>query len=158
MITFDKALLLVPEYIILQPGIDVWKDDDQFFHTGRREWWIADPNGEIVEELGRRPIPESIRYSEARWLMYNSMAIVDPINPGWIFALEAEYDEEGYVVAGHRFKRSDLNFGMRKFASKEAAEAALTVFNTYKNGQSDLIAMLSEGPGALMRWISKERQ
>lgn len=165
--TMQEALALVPEYIMLKPGSQWREGDEELKQSTLGSRWIEpftirDAMLAYLKieghQIARRPIPQSVRESEARWILYNSLATVDPINFGWIFALEAEYDEEGYVVAGHRFKKSDLNFGMRKFPSKESAEAALKIFNTYQDGQSDLIEMLSSGPGALWRWIMESHQ
>lgn len=69
--TIDEALKLVPEYVMLRPGVDVWKKGDEYGFD-----WIKAPSGFIgVIAHGfsvRRPIPQHVREALAVTALQNN--------------------------------------------------------------------------------------
>jgi hypothetical protein len=77
--TIDEALALVPTHILLRPGVDVWREGDDFLITHDR-WmkntWEKAFSFKMVqaEEQGRRLIPEEIRIAMAeRMFKYSTL-------------------------------------------------------------------------------------
>lgn len=133
--TFEEALDQVPYSIPVVPEVHTVRDGDVF--PGG-----AAARGELVwHELSRalypdlfdkpapqfpilhRPIPDDVRKLAAFWLLYNAYATLPGRATGWLMYLTPERDEDsGAVVAATRFRRTDENYGLRKFSS--AADAA----------------------------------
>lgn len=73
--TLEDALTLVPEYWYLTPKVDKWKDGDEFADICSdaesknilEVYWQSATNrsGDVVDRVGRRPIPRSVREAEA---------------------------------------------------------------------------------------------
>lgn len=72
--TLEQALKLVPEYVLLRPGVDVWRDGDEKYWD---EMGWAEPQpltiiGKKVQDVGRRPIPAEVREAMAWWIIFTA--------------------------------------------------------------------------------------
>jgi hypothetical protein len=78
--TLEEALLLIPTHIMLRPKIDKWREGDEVVVIGlsvvgllskvhSQEWEPCDERdiGRLLleKQIGRRPIPESVRQAMA---------------------------------------------------------------------------------------------
>lgn len=157
--TLEAALDLIPKYWPLEPGKDRWKEGDEAF-TPNSGWNAvfksplslvgSDYKGELV--LGRRPIPESVRLAEAKWILYDSLAPIEPNQLGVLLQAEPpfEYPEKWSIYHYH----TTYNYGIRKFESGYKANEFIKLFG----GESAVIEMLTQGRGALWRWVMENRQ
>lgn len=168
--TLAQALTYIPEYILLVPGVDKWKEGDEWLFTQvdpdirdkQHDWRKIRPLnvGASVGNLdaARRPIPLSIREAEARWLLYNSLATV-PARlelDRWEYSLGTDGFLTAHMNEGFGFPEGEGEAelcGLRGFESKKAAMDAVLLFG----GEQAVIQMLIEGQGALMRWIVENR-
>ena len=161
--TLEDALALVPEYWYLTPVMDKWREGDEVLI----EWpWIERRDksgkwqkannlafGDIVDRLGRRPIPRSIRESEARWILYNSLATVGrSVKHEWRFLLQADNWTNGVHL--QRYQHSMDNMADPAFSSYEEMEDAISALG----GETAVIQMLTCGPGALWKWAQENRK
>jgi len=179
--TMTEALSLVPEYWPLVPGVDKWREGDQpciveRTHLIAGEWqyhseWgrpLGAKNHLIGQELqpeyiGRRPIPQSVREAEARWILYNSMAKVEPLLhlDRWEFSLN--YENRLILTFNESLTTPDASkpwTTQRELHSLKgfASEAAGWAFRGLVGGEEVVIQMLTEGPGSLWRWVAEMRE
>lgn len=154
--TFEDALSLVPEYWPLVPGMDTWKEGDEYYDDGIRSngWYVVhDYNvshlGSVVDsyDIGRRPIPKDVALSEARWILYNALT-KSVHTPG--FVPEILPHSSNTVLA---FEPKNLD-GRRVFETREEVYE----FSDLIGGQETMGQMLTEGPGALWRWVKDNRE
>lgn len=158
--TMAEALPLVPEYWPLVPGVDKWREGDEAPYVSLKRWgavpsnWHGEPVNDI--EIGRRHIPQSVREAEARWILYSALAAVAPLAewdklPAQFILTVYGRADEGDV---HLDIESEPQFnGLRSFDGQEAAYKAIKVLG----GEQAVIQMLTEGPGALWRWVAEMR-
>ncbi len=148
--TIDEALTLVPEYIMLRPGVDVLMRGDRFpgglADEGKMVWHEIMPEtiGLTVPhgfQIWARPIPEPVRRAMAWWAMYNAHADRSARDYGWLFYIRPEIDssEGGIVVACDGFIQTDDNHGIRKFSSKERLREFLALAP-----EVDVISMMDD--------------
>lgn len=71
--TVAEALSLVPEFWPLVPGVDKWREGDEYFSKHEGWLFVHHMNYKILCEIGaivrheaaRRPVPKSVREAEA---------------------------------------------------------------------------------------------
>lgn len=162
--TMTEALSLVPEYWPLVPGVDKWKEGDEYLYSWheegdnwydvRYEWKKYEPEDlhlsgpfSVTSNYARRPIPQSIREAEARWILY--MALTEPSlgGTGYVFNFCGEEGREWFDIIF-----TDA-MGGRMFKDKDAAREAVALLGSH----TEIIQMLTEGPGALWRWVAEMR-
>lgn len=164
--TMTEALSLVPEYWPLVPGVDKWRDGDEYFTRNDASGWrkfehnswqmLGEIGGTISHPVARRAIPQSVREAEARWILYSALAAVAPLAewdklPAQFILTVYGCTDEGDV---HLDIESEPQFnGLRSFDGQEAAYKAIKVLG----GEQAVIQMLTEGPGALWRWVAEMR-
>jgi len=151
--TMTEALSLVPEYWPLVPGVDKWREGDQFFSSGIRWAAVSVPHwiGQDVGENCRRPIPQSVRDAEARWVLYQALADGAPQEYGYCFLLLPDIEDDGSLSIAI----GEVQYGgsSRTFSLKEKAKKAYDRLG----GEQAVIQILTEGPGALWRWVAEMR-
>lgn len=168
--TLEEALSMVPTHWPLSSRRDKWQKGDQYFahnlpfDDSDDNWVDVGPyhieSIEVVmpDELGRRPIPQDVRESAAWWLLYNSLAKVDPDAYGTLLVYNEEHEyidvlhgaEKIKVKSGITYKGCRETNGLRKFATvREAIDAV------HKLGGVERIKKeLSAGADPLGRWVS----
>lgn len=159
--TLEEALLMVPTHWLLTPGVDVWQDgDEEVFCSDYGPYWSDFLGGvgfEIPERkdaltqpiIARRPIPRDVRESAAWWLLYNTLAEVDPI-PKFDqlmarFIITMYGDDDNHLDIEPEAEVS----GMRSFNGESKAFAAIKALG----GEQRIIKELSAGHDPLGRWI-----
>lgn len=151
--TMAEALSLVPEYWPLVPGVDKWDSQDEWYFE-KVGWETIGTNwdGKPVDCIGRRHVPQSVREAEARWILYNSLADGKPQEFYYALLLvpDIEDDESLSIAIG------EISYGSSAptFSTKEKAKCAFKILG----GESAVIQMLTEGPGALFRWVEENRK
>jgi hypothetical protein len=134
---------------MLTPGVDRWKEGDMacgakaaFLIAGEPQY-VADWGeplkadnhliGQVLQcdYIGQRIVPQSVREAEARWILASSINYcIDAKEGAWA-------DRAAWV-----FDFSCL--------SREEVEIL--------GGEQAVIQMLTEGPGALWRWVMETRE
>lgn len=160
--TMEEALSLVPEYWPLVEGQKVLFETDEIFWG---DTWLPvrlDSSFDrsianyVNDRPWRRKIPQSVREAEARWILYSALAAVAPLAewdklPAQFILTVYGRADEGDV---HLDIESEPQFnGLRSFDGQEAAYKAIKVLG----GEQAVIQMLTEGPGALWRWVAEMR-
>lgn len=150
--TLAEALSMVPTHWPLTPGVDVWQDGDEFFDIVDLQWdTIAPPQytQKVNGIAARRPIPQDVRESAAWWLLYNTLATVDPI---------PRFDQllARFIITTYGDDIIELNVepeaefsGMRGFDGESKVYASIKALG----GEQRIIKELSAGPDPLGRWI-----
>lgn len=168
---FTEILNRLPRWHLLTPGVDVWREGDQFYDWAEYDDWfdcLNDMVGSITGQavttceseegdaaIGRRPIPEHVRRSEAWWALYNQLATVAPIprfdqaHSQFIVTLYADHSGDDNPSAVLDVEEESQFNGLRGFNGSSKAYAALKVLG----GEQEIIKNLQEGPGAYMRWV-----
>lgn len=154
--TLAEALSVVPTHWLLIPGVDVpRKGGDEIRVESRREWLPVEDmlwDFERAYEHGviaRRSIPQDVRESAAWWLLYNTLAEVDPI-PKFDqlmarFIITMYGDDDNHLDIEPEAEVS----GMRSFNGESKAFAAIKALG----GEQRIIKELSAGPDPLGRWV-----
>lgn len=157
--TLEEALLMVPTHWLLTPGVDVWQDGDEVLDCDYDKNGLAIPlfvRGSLAlgtylrpDDIGRRPIPQDVRESAAWWLLYNTLATVDPI-PRFEQLLAR------FIITTYGDDIIELNVepeaefsGMRGFDGESKVYASIKALG----GEKRVIKELSAGPDPLGRWI-----
>ena len=87
MLTLQQIKDSLPKYRYLTPGVDVWREGDEYFSKYDGDWIKAvHMSTKILCEMGtlvsyravRRPIPDEVLENQAFWVLYNKLATVDP--------------------------------------------------------------------------------
>lgn len=159
--TLEEALAMVPTHWMLSSRRDKWQKGDQYFahnlpfDDSDDNWVDVGPyhieSIEVVmpDELGRRPIPQDVRESAAWWLLYNTLATVDPI---------PRFDQllARFIITTYGDDIIELNVepeaefsGMRGFDGESKVYASIKALG----GEQRIIKELSAGPDSLGRWI-----
>jgi hypothetical protein len=124
--TLEKIRAALPTHIMLTPGVHIYRDGDEWI-DGNLEWCAIHPEnvGRIInstfQPIVRRKIPPHILDNQTFWVMYNSMATLNGRCDGWLIYLTPFQTDEGYWVAKTNIDKTDRNYGIRKFSSKEKA-------------------------------------
>jgi len=156
---FTEILNRLPRWHLLTPGVDVWREGDQFYDWAEYDDWfdcLNDMVGSITGQavttceseegdaaIGRRPIPEHVRRSEAWWALYNKLATVGPGELAFYFeSKEPDYGGLAIILF-------ESTFSHRGFEARSVAELAIPILG----GEAEIIKNLQEGPGAYMRWV-----
>lgn len=139
--TMAEALSLVPEYWPLVPCVDKWQEGDTEYIDSEEGYLTIDWNchGDLVDhDGGRRPIPQSVREAEARWILYYRERVLFHESPNQdIFSTRTQ--DNGVLVVTEKM------FGVYP----KTIEAL--------GGKPWVLQMLTEGPGALWRWVAEMR-
>lgn len=95
-LTFDQALSRIPNHVVYSFG-------------------------EHSKTVLTFEVPLAVREKQAVRLMYNTHAGVSSRDNGWLYLLYPAIDSEegGIVVAAYKYVRTEDNYGIRKFISKE---------------------------------------
>lgn len=74
-LTFEQAKAKIPKHVMLQPGVDRWREGDETYWVSRHEgnekgWYQIMPHSFGLmpndRDISRRPIPEEIIDAMAR--------------------------------------------------------------------------------------------
>lgn len=180
MKTLQEALILVPTHWPLVPGVDKWKEGDEYCLTEavklakagwqkigdgavglelptkdcetRGGWFIVETVIGIgvriaSDYIARRPTPQSVREAEARWILYNS--------------LTKSIHESGFVPEWMPHGLETLIAVMpENMDGRRVFETQEDVYDFAKliGGDQAIREMLTEGPGALWRWVEENRK
>lgn len=136
MKTLQEALTLVPTYWPLVPGMDKWKEGDEYRLIGGDLGWrpgdYTDLTGAISGKYeARRFIPQSVREAEAIWAIISQL-----INESFLYEPEPKTGGNIYQIV------IDLT-----------SDPAF-----YAIGAAKLSAAITDGPGALWRWVEENRK
>jgi len=157
--TLEEALSMVPTHWPLttedyiQPGDIVYNHHKKRWEevTKTTYWFAEEANHKIrcKDSIARRPIPQDVRESAAWWLLYNTLAEVDPIPKfGQLmarFIITMYGDDDNYLDIEPDAEVS----GMRSFNGESKAFAAIKALG----GDQRIMKELSSGPDPLGRWI-----
>lgn len=144
MKTLQEALALVPTYWPLAPGMDKWKEGDEYRLIGGDLGWrpgdYTDLTGAISGKYeARRPIPQSVREAEARWILYKELRFTHyPSSQVKVYSTRVQ--DNGVLIC---------------------TDCAWGIFPNDIENLGGVIAvqdMLTEGPGALWRWVEENRK
>lgn len=120
--TLEKIRAGLPTHIMLTPGVHRWREGDKVpLHNGNFIAVCSEDIGNRPDCLSVREIPPHILDNQAFWILYNSMATLNGRSDGWVIYLVPFQDDEGVWIAETRIERTDRNYGLRKFSSKEKA-------------------------------------
>jgi hypothetical protein len=141
----------LPTHVLLIPEVDKWRDGDEWFSNGWRDFSENDVKYFPYKLAIRRPIPAHIREAQAWWIVYNQLATVDPYSrEGVIFA---------FVISPNTPNRFFLEViksrslrGIRKFPNEEAAKNAISILG----GEEKISEMFSKGQGLYEEWLMVE--
>lgn len=156
---FLAILGRVPRWHMLTPGVDVWRENDEYLPSKQNAEWVnaweaygrygIKEIASVFSSRARRPVPEHVQRSEAWWALYNQLATVAPI-PRFDQALSrfiiTMYDVDDVHLDVE--EESEIG-GLRGFNGSSEAFAAIKALG----GEAEIIKNLQEGPGAYMRWV-----
>ena len=143
----------LPKYRYLTPGVDVWREGDEYFSKYDGDWIKAvHMSTKILCEMGtlvsyravRRPIPDEVLENQAFWVLYNKLATVAP-------------NGEGFDVCYHKLLAVyDLSTGngmngKRLFESQDAYHKAIPLLG----GEQNIIKHLSAGD-LYSKWLGEQ--
>lgn len=144
--TIAEALSLVPEFWPLVPGVDKWREGDEYF--SRHEGWLFVHHmsykilceiGAIVRhEAARRPIPQSVREVEAFWILFKELRF-EYYPSSQVKVFSARSQDNGVLIC------TDCAWGL------------FPTDITKLGGVEKINQTLIEGHGALWRWVAEMR-
>lgn len=136
----------LPKYRLLTPGVDVWRDGDEFFDIVDLKFDTIAPVQfrQLVNGItGRRPIPDEVIDNQAFWVLYNKLATA----PRHLATFELSMGLKGIEVHYERLFKN----GAPGFKTALLAEKAIPLLG----GEQNIIKHLSAGD-LYSKWLGEQ--